>query len=168
MGDSTSQQGGSTITQQYVKAVYLTSERTLDRKLREAVLAVKLEQRLDKREILTRYLNQVYFGRGAYGVEAASRAYFGVPVDELQLHQAAYLAGLIRSPESADAAQDPEEASRRRETTLQAMVEEGYITEADATEAAEVPWVSEAVAPDGTPKWSRSVRAPPSRLTSTR
>lgn len=152
MGDSTSQQGGSTITQQYVKTVYLTSERTLDRKLREAVLAVKLEQRLDKREILTRYLNQVYFGRGAYGVEAASRAYFGVPVSDLQLHQAAYLAGLIRSPESADAAQDPEEASRRREATLQAMVEEGYITEADAREAASVPWLSGSVAADGSPQ----------------
>lgn len=152
MGDSTSRQGGSTITQQYVKSVYLTSERTLDRKLREAVLAVKLEQRLDKREILTRYLNQVYFGRGAYGVEAASRAYFGVPVSELQLHQAAYLAGLIRSPESADATEDPDEADRRREVTLQAMVDEGYITEADAAQAAAVPWVSEAVAPDGSPQ----------------
>lgn len=152
MGNSTSQQGGSTITQQYVKTVYLTSERTLDRKLREAVLAVKLEQRLDKREILTRYLNQVYFGRGAYGVEAASRAYFGVPVSDLQLHQSAYLAGLIRSPESADASQDPEEASRRREVTLAAMVDEGYITEADAQEAAEVPWISEPVAPDGSPQ----------------
>lgn len=152
MGNSTSRQGGSTITQQYVKSVYLTSERTFDRKLREAVLAVKLEQRLDKREILTRYLNQVYFGRGAYGVEAASRAYFGVPVGDLQLHQAAYLAGLIRSPESADASQDPEEASRRREATLQAMLEEGYITEADAQAAGEVPWVSEPVAPDGSPQ----------------
>ena len=152
LGDSTSRQGGSTITQQYVKTVYLSSERTLDRKLREAVLAVKLEQRLDKREILTRYLNQIYFGRGAYGVEAASRAYFGVPVSDLQLYQAAYLAGLIRSPESADATQDPEEATRRVQVTLDAMVEEGYITAEQAEQAAEVPWVSEAVAPDGSPQ----------------
>ena len=151
-GSSSSQQGGSTITQQYVKTVYLSSERTLDRKLREAVLAIKLEQQLDKREILTRYLNQVYFGRGAYGVEAASRAYFGVPVSELQLHQAAYLAGLIRSPESADATQDPEEATRRRQVTLDAMVEEGYISEADAEAAGSVEWVSGATAPDGTPQ----------------
>lgn len=152
MGDSASRQGGSTITQQYVKTVYLSSERTLDRKLREAVLAVKLEQRLDKREILTRYLNQVYFGRGAYGVEAASRAYFGVPVSDLALHQAAYLASLIRSPESADATQDPEEATRRRNATLSAMVDEGYISEAEAAEAGEVPWHSGNVAPDGSPQ----------------
>ncbi len=151
-GDSQSQQGGSTITQQYVKTVYLSSERTLDRKLREAVLAIKLEQQLDKREILTRYLNQVYFGRGAYGVEAASRAYFGVPVSDLQLHQAAYLAGLIRSPESADATLDPEEASRRLRVTLDAMVEEGYISEADAEAAGSIEWVSGTTAPDGSPQ----------------
>ena len=152
LGDSQSQQGGSTITQQYVKTVFLTPERTLDRKLREAVLAVKLEQQLDKREILNRYLNQIYFGRGAYGVEAASREYFGVGVGELQLHQAAYLAGLIRSPESADASQDPDEATRRTRATLSAMVDEGYITEAEAEEAGSVEWVSEPVAADGSPQ----------------
>ena len=71
------QQGGSTITQQYVKNVYLSQERTITRKVKEAALAVKLERELPKQEILTRYLNTIYFGRGAYGVEAASRAYFG-------------------------------------------------------------------------------------------
>ena len=150
-GDSASQQGGSTITQQYVKLTYLTSERSLQRKLREAVLAVKLEGELDKRDILTRYLNEIYFGRGAYGVEAAARAYFGIGVQNLQLHQAAYLAGLIRSPERADATRNPEEATRRRATVLAGMVTEGYITQEAADAAGAVPWVWQPNAPDGTP-----------------
>jgi penicillin-binding protein 1A len=133
------QQGGSTITQQYVKNVYLTQERTLTRKVKEAALAVKLERELPKQEILTRYLNTIYFGRGAYGVEAASRAYFGTSVGEITLPQAAYLAGLIRSPETADAqlpATDPKAgtnratAVQRRNSVLQAMVETGDITQA--------------------------------------
>ena len=140
LGNSRSQQGGSTITQQYVKTVYLTSEKTLTRKVKEAVLAVKLEQTLDKREILTRYLNEIYFGRGAYGVEAASRAYFGIGVKDLNLPQAAYLAGLIRAPERADASRDPEEATRRRATVLRAMVEEGYISDGQEKMADALPW----------------------------
>jgi penicillin-binding protein 1A len=125
------QQGGSTITQQYVKNVYLTSERSLVRKMKEAVLAVKLERELDKDQILERYLNTVYFGRGAYGVAAATRAYFDIDVRNTNLVQASYLAGLIRSPSDADALQNPVEAARRRTTVLSAMAEEGYITEAD-------------------------------------
>ena len=87
-GAGQTRQGGSTITQQYVKNAYLTSERTLSRKIKEAVLAVKLEQELDKEEILERYLNTIYFGRGAYGVGAASRAYFGKDVREIGLPEA--------------------------------------------------------------------------------
>jgi 1A family penicillin-binding protein len=151
-GGSQSQQGGSTITQQYVKSVYLSSERTFTRKLKEAVLAIKLERTLDKRQILTRYLNEVYFGRGAYGVEAASRAYFGVGVKDLTLPQAAYLAGLIRAPERADATKDPAEATRRRATVLHAMVEEGYISSGEADLAGAVPWNTTAAAPDGSPR----------------
>jgi penicillin-binding protein 1A len=123
-------QGGSTITQQYVKNVYLTSERSIVRKVKEAVLAVKLERELEKDEILERYLNTIYFGRGAYGVGAATRAYFGKDVRDTGLQEASYLAGLIRSPGGADALANPEEAARRRATVLTAMVQEGYI-EAD-------------------------------------
>ena len=152
LGDSGSQQGGSTITQQYVKLTYLTSERSLERKLKEAVLAMKLEGELDKRDILTRYLNEIYFGRGAYGVEAASREYFGIGVENLQLHQAAYLAGLIRAPERADAAREPDEATRRRDTVLAGMVAEEYITAEEAEAAGAVPWVWEPVGTDGAPQ----------------
>jgi penicillin-binding protein 1A len=120
-------QGGSTITQQYVKNVYLTSERSIGRKVKEAVLAVKLERELEKDEILERYLNTIYFGRGAYGVGAATRAYFGKDVRDIGLPEASYLAGLIRSPGGADALANPEEAARRRGTVLTAMVQEGYI-----------------------------------------
>jgi penicillin-binding protein 1A len=140
------QQGGSTITQQYVKLVYLTSERTITRKIKEAVLAIKLEQELSKEEILERYLNLVYFGRGAYGVGTAARAYFGKDVSQLSLAEAAYLAGLIRAPEAADATRDPEEATRRRLTVLNGMLEEGMIDQAAHDDADTSPWV---VAPDG-------------------
>ncbi|MCU0311546.1 MAG: PBP1A family penicillin-binding protein [Acidimicrobiales bacterium] len=131
------QQGGSTITQQYVKNVYLTQERTYTRKIREAALAVKLERELPKQEILLRYLNTIYFGRGAYGVEAASRTYFDKPVEQLTLPEAAYLAGLIRAPETADANRAADDAvnasnlltaTRRRDSVLDAMLEVGSIT----------------------------------------
>ena len=114
------QQGGSTITQQYVKLVYLTNERTITRKIKEAVLAIKLEQELSKEEILERYLNPSTSG-GAPTASAPRRAaYFGKDVSQLDLAEAAYLAGLIRAPEAADATRDPEEASRRRRTVLDA------------------------------------------------
>ncbi|HYI62212.1 MAG TPA: PBP1A family penicillin-binding protein [Acidimicrobiales bacterium] len=126
---SASQQGGSTITQQYVKNVYLSNERTLSRKVREAVMAVKLEQELSKEQILENYLNTIYFGRGAYGIQAASRAYFVKDVGQLTLPDAALLAGLIRSPQRAEPYTFPEEARRRRRTVLDAMLEEQMITE---------------------------------------
>ena len=129
-GTSVAQQGGSTITQQYVKTAFLTDERTIARKIREAIYALELERELSKQEILERYLNTVYFGRGAYGVQAAAQAYFFKDVDELSLTDAAYLAGLIRAPESADASREPEEAYRRRDTTLVNMLELGYINQA--------------------------------------
>ncbi|HET9443324.1 MAG TPA: transglycosylase domain-containing protein [Acidimicrobiales bacterium] len=132
-------QGGSTITQQYVKNAFLSSrERTVSRKLREAALAVKLERRFDKPQILERYLNTVYFGRGAYGVQAASRAYFGKDVNELGLDQGAYLAGLIRAPETADAFGQPDRAVARRDLTLGAMREAGMIDEGELRAARKV------------------------------
>ncbi len=130
-GSSASQQGGSTITQQYVKNVYLTNERTLTRKIREAVMAIKLEQEISKEQILENYLNTIYFGRGSYGIGAAARAYFAKDVSKLTLPEAALLAGLIRSPERAEPVRFPAEATRRRRTVLDAMLEEEMITQAE-------------------------------------
>lgn len=120
-------QGGSTITQQYAKTAYVGRERSLWRKLREAIVAIKLERKLEKPEILERYLNAIYFGRGAYGVQAGARAWFGKDITQVGLPEAAYLAGLIRSPERAGFDQQPEEATRRRDTTLASMQDAGVI-----------------------------------------
>ncbi len=135
-------QGGSTITQQYVKNAFLTSDRTVVRKLKEAALAVKLNQQLSKEEILERYLNLIYFGRGAYGIQAAAQNYFGKNVGELDIADSAYLASLIRSPGTADAERDPEEATRRRATVLARMVADGYISQPQADEANARDWSS--------------------------
>jgi membrane peptidoglycan carboxypeptidase len=133
-------QGGSTITQQYVKNAYVGNEYTLWRKIREAVISVRIEQKLDKHQILERYLNTVYFGRGAYGIQAAAKAYFDMDVTDLGLREASYLAGLIRSPSAGDVADDPVEAHDLRFIVLSAMVETKVITpeEANAVEAVPV------------------------------
>lgn len=133
-------QGGSTITQQYVKNAILDSDRTLVRKVREAFLAIRLERELSKEEILERYLNVVYFGRGAYGVEAAARVWFGRSAIELDIAQAAYLAALIRAPELADVSRPLQSglAHQRRDDVLAAMFEEGYITEDELRAGREV------------------------------
>lgn len=125
-------QGGSTITQQYVKLVYTGGERTFARKVREAVLAVKLERRYSKEEILEAYLNRIYFGRGAYGAEAAARAYFGKTAAELRPEEAALLAGLIRAPETADPIKNPDAARSRRNLSLEAMAETGALAPDEA------------------------------------
>jgi penicillin-binding protein 1A len=135
-------QGGSTITQQYVKQVYLGSERTISRKIKEATLAIKLERKLSKQEILERYLNRIYFGRGAHGVEAASAAYFGKDVHDLDVAESAYLAGLIRAPELADATTQPEEADHRRDLVLRALRNEHKITESERASLAARPVAS--------------------------
>jgi len=129
-----STQGASTITQQYVKNVYVGNDPTLWRKVKEAVIAIKLERKYDKREILERYLNTVYFGRGAYGIQAASRAYFGKDVGQLELKEATYLAGLIRSPTTGDVTHDPVAAARLRTSVLGAMVASGSATSAQVAE----------------------------------
>lgn len=129
-------QGGSTITQQYVKqAVLQDPERTVTRKLKEAVLAIKLERRFSKKQILGFYLNTVYFGRGAYGIEAAARAYFGKHASDLDLAEAAYLAGIIPAPESYQPDRNQQGARARRDRALSFMRQQGYITEAEEQRA---------------------------------
>jgi 1A family penicillin-binding protein len=122
------EQGGSTITQQYVKNVYTGGQRTISRKIKEAILAQKLSQAYTKDQILGRYLNSVYFGRGAYGAEAAALTYFGVEASKLSIRQAALLAGLVRAPALYDPFRDPKGAKTRRDLALRAMAQQGYIT----------------------------------------
>lgn len=124
--------GTSTLTQQYVKLVYTGGERTYTRKVKEAVMSVKLEQRHSKQEIFALYLNKVYFGRGAYGVQAASKAYFGKDAKDLGPGEASLLASLLRSPETADPLRSPERARVRRDASLEAMFEMGALTRESA------------------------------------
>ena len=120
-------EGGSTITQQYVKNAYTGDEQTLSRKFREAVLAYQLERTVSKNEILAKYLNTVYFGNGAYGIQAAAETYFDRPASELNLPQAALLAGLIAAPADYDPVARPEFATARRNQVLGQMQELGLI-----------------------------------------
>ncbi|MDP8957330.1 MAG: PBP1A family penicillin-binding protein [Actinomycetota bacterium] len=122
------EQGGSTITQQYVKNVYTGSKRSLRRKLREAIIATRLEQRFTKNQILEKYLNSVYFGAGAYGVEAAAQTYFGIPAKELNVAQSATLAGLIPAPTRYTPRKSLKVARVRRNFVLDAMAEQGYVS----------------------------------------
>jgi 1A family penicillin-binding protein len=125
-------EGGSTITQQLTKLLFLTPDKSLERKMKEAVLALELERRYPKDRILEMYLNQVYFGNGAYGVEAASRTYFGKSVSELSVRDAALLAGLPRAPSTYSPFEHPDAARRRREVVLRRMAEFGVLKDADA------------------------------------
>jgi penicillin-binding protein 1A len=130
------QQGGSTIAQQYIKnAVLQDPERTVTRKIKEAILAIKLERRYSKRQILGFYLNTIYLGRGAYGMEAAARIYFDRPAVELTLPQAAFLAGIIPSPESYQPDDNPIGAKRKRDQVLDLMAQQGYISRERADRA---------------------------------
>jgi penicillin-binding protein 1A len=122
-------QGGSTITQQLAKNLFLTQQRTLWRKMQELVLALWLERRFSKTEILELYLNRVYFGSGAYGVEAAAQRYFGKPAREVKVAEAAMLAGLVKSPSRLAPSRNPNGAERRAQAVLAAMTELGFITE---------------------------------------
>jgi penicillin-binding protein 1A len=123
-------EGGSTITQQLVRGLFLTSERTFKRKIREAILAFRVENNHTKEEILYLYLNQIYLGHGNYGVEAASRDYFGKGVGEISLGEAALLAGLPRSPTRSSPYRDFFAAMERQRYVLRRMVEAGFISEA--------------------------------------
>ncbi len=125
-------QGGSGLTQQYVKNAYLNDSRTLTRKLRELAIAVKLSREYSKDQILSWYLNTVYFGRGAYGVEAAAQVYFGTDVSKLTVAQGALLAGLLRAPSDYDPANSPGPALQRWQYVVQSMVTAGHLDAATA------------------------------------
>jgi penicillin-binding protein 1A len=126
------EQGGSTITQQFVKNVFTGDERTLGRKIHEAVLAVKLEHQYSKNQILEKYLNTVYFGHGAYGVQAAAETYFGTPASDLNVGRSALLAAVVAAPGRFDPVTHPEDALARRNAVLDAMARQHYITQAKA------------------------------------
>jgi penicillin-binding protein 1A len=130
-------EGGSTITQQYLKQTIVGDAQSLERKLREAALAWQLEEKLSKEEILELYLNTVYFGKGAYGIQAAAKRFFGVPASKLGLTQAALLAGLIQNPYRYDPVDRKKDARARREVVLDKMLELGMIDREQFAQATE-------------------------------
>ncbi len=137
-------QGGSTITQQYVKNVYLNKDQTFERKAREALLAAELEQVMSKETILFRYLETSYFGAGAYGIGAAAEVYFGKPINDIDISEAATLAGIVKAPSRLSPREDVEAADERRRLVLQAMLDQGYIDAEDfEREAARTLWLVE-------------------------
>src|SRR5882724_12212298 len=123
-------EGGSTITQQLAKVLFLTPDKSLDRPLKEAVLALELERRYSKDRIIEMYLNQIYFGHGAFGVEAASRTFFGKSVKDLSIAESALLAGLPKAPSTYSPFEHPEAAKRRRATVLARMVDVNVLKDA--------------------------------------
>jgi penicillin-binding protein 1A len=137
-------QGGSTITQQLAKNIFLTNERTLKRKAQEFILALWLEQKFTKQEILTLYLNRVYFGAGAYGIDAASYRYFDRPARFLSLGEAAVLAGLLKAPSRYAPTHNPDDAGRRGRLVIDQMVTAGFLTQAEASDVVSRPIVVKA------------------------
>lgn len=132
-------EGGSTITQQLARNLLLTHQKTIRRKIQEALIAINLERKLTKDEILERYLNEIYFGHGAYGIEAAAQRFFDKHIWELELHQFALLAGLPRGPNVYSPYFEPERTLARRAWVLNRMVTTGYITEEQAEAAKKMP-----------------------------
>lgn len=135
--------GGSTITQQLAKNAYLSQDQTVERKAKEFFLALELTKKYSKDQILTMYLNNAYFGNGVWGVEDASKKYFGVSASEVSLDQAATLAGMLKGPELYNPLNSVEDSTNRRDTVLQNMVAAGYIDKNQETEAAEVDMTSQ-------------------------
>jgi len=133
------QQGGSTLTQQLARNAFLTRRRTVSRKIQEIILAQELERRLSKERILELYLNQVYYGNGAYGVKAAAKVYFGKSLDQLTLAECALLAALPQRPSGYEPFGNPDEAIRQRNLVLNLMAREGYITPAQRDAAKQEP-----------------------------
>jgi len=132
-------QGGSTITQQVAKSFFLTPERKLSRKIREAIMAFRIEKNLDKEEILNLYLNQIYFGNGAYGVQTAAETYFGKDVSELDIAESALLAGLPKAPSKYSPYSNLELSKKRQEFIIGRMLEEKFITSEAAQRAVKEP-----------------------------
>ncbi|HET0657140.1 TPA: penicillin-binding protein [Streptococcus pneumoniae] len=135
--------GGSTITQQLAKNAYLSQDQTVERKAKEFFLALELSKKYSKEQILTMYLNNAYFGNGVWGVEDASKKYFGVSASEVSLDQAATLAGMLKGPELYNPLNSVEDSTNRRDTVLKNMVAAGYIDKNQETEAAEVDMTSQ-------------------------
>jgi len=145
-------QGASTITQQMVKGLLLTPERKLKRKIREMILARRIEKRFSKQEILYLYLNQIYFGHGAYGIREAAETYFGKDTSELTVSESALLAGLPKAPSRYSPFQNPDEAEARRHYVLSRMHEEGFIDDATyASALAEIPVLADSSASEDDP-----------------
>lgn len=132
-------EGGSTLTQQLAKILFLTPERSYSRKLKEMALALRIEQTYTKKEILSLYLNQIYFGSGAYGVEAAAQIYFGKRARDMNLAESALLAGLPRSPKYYSPFKSPESAASRRSYVLNRMAATGVISRVQAEDAKKIP-----------------------------
>lgn len=132
-------QGGSTITQQLAKNLFLSHDRTLKRKIQEAMLAIWLEHELTKDEIMSAYLNRVYLGSGSYGVDAAAMLYFDKPVTDLSLRESAIIAGLLKAPSRYSPRRNPNLANKRADVVLMAMVDAGYITEEQAKGISNIP-----------------------------
>jgi penicillin-binding protein 1A len=143
-----SQEGASTITQQLVKNVLLSPEKRIARKIKEAYISRKVEQTYSKREILELYLNYIYFGEGAYGIEAASRVYFGKSAKDLSLVECATLAGLAKNPNRFSPFANPTDAKNRRNTVLRVMCRNGYISEAEAQGASQIALPTERFVPE--------------------
>ena len=128
-------QGGSTITQQLAKNAFLSQEQTLKRKIQEAMLALEIDHKYSKKEILEMYMNQIYFGQGAYGIQTAAKTYFNKDVNELTLTQCAMLAGLPKSPNYYSPFNNLNEAKKRKNVVLDQMVKYGYVSAAEAEDA---------------------------------
>mgnify|MGYP003043270229 FL=1 len=122
-------QGASTLTQQYIKNYYIDTTSSYFGKFQQAIMAIKIDRELSKEEILGSFLNTVYFGRGAYGIEAASQAYFGHPASEMTVAESALIAGIMPAPSAWDPALDPDQAALRFQRVLDLMLEDGHITQ---------------------------------------
>ncbi len=150
LGEGRAAQGASTITQQLARNLFLSADRTMERKANELVYSIQLERTYSKRQILGLYLSRVYFGAGAYGLEAASQRYFNKPAARLSVREAATLAGILKSPTNYNPVEQPEASEARTRLVLDAMMETGAITPAERTKAlAQKPrvWKSAATAP---------------------